>query len=140
MAKIVEAAAVEKVIRRYLEVKGYTLSPPKKRGQTGPDIVARHDRSTYFVEVIGFQEVPPIRSREFYEAFFRVISRDRDNLADDILVLGLPKRFKDGMRQRKQQYPKAWEKLGKTFPNLWLWYVDIELDTVEEYLWSSPFD
>jgi len=140
MAKTVEAAAVEKVIRKYLEIKGCTLSPPKKRGETGPDIVAENDRSTYFVEVIGFQEVPPIRSREFYEAFFRVISRDRDNIANDILALGLPKRFKDGMRQRKQQYPKAWEKLGRAFPNLRLWYVDTELDTVEEYPWSNPFD
>jgi hypothetical protein len=140
MAKTVEAKAVEKAIRRYLEAKGYVLSPPKGHGQTGPDIVARHKMSTYFVEIIGFQEVPSIRSREFYEAFFRVISRDRDNPADDVLVLALPKRFKDGMRQRKQQYPKAWEKLGKTFSNLWLWYVDTELNVIEEYPWSNPID
>ena len=140
MAKVVEAEAVEKVIREYLEAKGYKLSPPKRRGQTGPDIVARHNKSTYFVEIIGFQEVPSIRSREFYEAFFRVISRDRDNPADDVLVLGLPKRFKDGMRQRKQQYSIAWEKLGKTFSNLWLWYVDTELNGIEEYPWSNPVD
>jgi len=140
MAKTVEAKAVEKVIRKYLEGKGCSLSSPKKHGQTGPDIVARHDETTYFMEIIGFQEVAPIRSREFYEAFFRIISRDRDNPTDDVLVLGLPKRFKNGMRQRKQQYPMAWEKLGKTFPNLWIWYVDTYLNTVEEYPWANPFD
>lgn len=139
MAKLVQARDVEQVIRRSLEGKGYALSPRKKRGQTGADITARYDKSTLFVEVIGFQSNPPTRSREFYEAFFRVISRDRGN-PDDILIVGLPKRFKNGMRQRKQQYPVAWEKLGKAFPNLRLWYVDTEQNTLEEYPWSNPFD
>jgi hypothetical protein len=137
MPKLVEANDVEQVVRRYLGSKGCILSPHKEHGQTGVDIVARHGKSTWFVEVIGFQSHPPIRSREFYEAFFRVISRDRDN-PDHILVLALPKRFKNGMSQRKQQYPVAWGKLGGAFPNLRLWYVDTEHNTVEEYLWSDP--
>lgn len=140
MAKLVEAETVEQVIRNYLDGKGYTLSPPKRRGQTGPDIVANRGKSTLFIEVIGFQKVPPLRSREFYEAFFRVISRDRDNTTNDILVLGLPKRFKAGMRQRKQQYHVAWEKLGKAFPNLWLWYTDTSNSTIEEYPFLAPTD
>lgn len=119
MAKLVKAKDVEQVVCRYLGGKGCTSSPPKKYGQTGADITARCGKSTWFVEVIGFQSHPPTRSREFYEALFRVISRDRDNL-DDVLVLGLPKRFKDGMIQRKQQYPVAWEKLGR--PSLILGY------------------
>ena len=139
MAKLVEARDVEQVIRRYLEEKGCTLSPPKKCGQTGADITARRGRSTWFVEVIGVQSHPPTRSREFYEAFFGLISRDTDN-PDDVLIFGLPKRFKEGMMQRKEQYPVAWEKLGKAFPNLKLWYVDTQQDTVEEYPWSNPFD
>ena len=139
MAKSVEARQVEEALRRYLEDKGCTLSASKKHGQTGPDIVAKRGVSTWFVEVIGFQEHPPTRSREFYEAFFRLISRDRDN-PEDILVLGLPKRFKDGMRQRVQQYPVAWEKLGKAFPNLRIWYVDTEENLVEEYPWHPFFD
>lgn len=140
MAKAVEAKAVERAIHRYLEAKGYVLSPGKRHGQTGPDIMAKHNMSTFFVEVIGFREIPSMRSREFYEAFFPVISRDRDNPANDVLVLALPKRFQDGTGQRKQQYTIAWEKLGKTFSNLWLWYVDTELNTREEYPWSDPVD
>jgi hypothetical protein len=139
LAKTIEANKVEQVIRKYLEDKGCHLSTPKKSGETGPDIVAKSGKSTWFVEVIGFQEKPWIRSREFYEAFFRIISRDRGN-PNDNLVLVLPKRFKNGMRQRKLQYPVAWGKLGKAFPNLRLWYVDTEQDTLEEYSWSNPFD
>ena len=138
MAKLVEAKQVEQVIRRYLEGKGCMLSYPKKSGETGVDIIATCGDSTWLVEVIGFQSHPPTRSREFYEAFFRIISRDKGN-PDDILAISLPKRFKDGMRQRKKQYSVAWSKLGKAFPSLKLWYVDIENSTVEEYPWSDPF-
>ena len=139
MAKLTKSTEVEKVVRQYLETKGCTLSSHRKQGETGPDIEATSGKSTWFVEIIGFQEVPPLRSREFYEAFFRVISRDRDN-PDDTLVLALPVRFKDGMRQRVQNYPVAWEKLGKAFPNLRIWYVDTERGKVEEHSWSRPFD
>lgn len=139
MSQSVKATEVEQLIRKCLEEKAYTLSSHKKYGETGPDIVVKHGKFTWFVEVIGFQSHPPTRSREFYEAFFRLISRDRNN-PNDILVLALPKRFKDGMKQRKEQYPVAWEKLGKAFPNLKLWYVDTQQNTVEEYPWSNPFD
>lgn len=138
MAKLIDSKAVERVIRKHLESKGAVLSLAKKRGQTGPDIEARLGNLTYFVEVIGFQEKPPIRSREFYECFFRTISRDRDNPVH-ILLIGLPIRFKDGMKQRKRQYPIAWDKLGKVFPNLNLWYVDVEHNRIEQRSWSNPY-
>ncbi len=139
MVKLVEASHVEGVIRKYLEENGHNLSSPRKYGETGADITAEREESTCFVEIIGFQSHPPTRSREFYEAFFRVISRDRNN-PHDTLVLALPKRFKDGMSQRKQHYAFAWDKLGKTFTNLKLWYVDTENDEVAEYHWAHPYD
>lgn len=139
MVKLVEATDVERVIRKYLKESGYSLSSPRNYGQTGADIIAKFGESTCFVEIIGFQSHAPIRSREFYEAFFRVISRDRNN-PQDSLVLALPKRFKDGMRQRKQHYSVAWNKMGEAFPNLKLWYVNTDEDTVEEYQWSNPHD
>jgi len=139
MAKLIKAEAVEQVVRKYLEKKRFRLSPPKKQGQTGADIVAKRGKHTWFVEVIGFQPNPPTRSREFYESFFRIVSRDRDN-PDDVLVLALPERFKNGMRLRELQYPIAWEKLAKAFPNLKLWYVDTEQGRVEEHPWSTSSD
>lgn len=139
MAKLIAARQVEQVIRNYLQINGCALSSTKKPGETGADITARKGKHTWFVEVIGFESNPPTRSRDFYEAFFRVISRDRHN-RNDTLVIGLPKRFKNGMRQRKRQYPVAWEELGGIFPNLKLWYVDTQQSTLEEYPWSKPFD
>ena len=139
MGKSVKGTAVEKVIRSHLLAKGYSVSHPRGRGETGVDIEGKKDGSRYLVEAIGFQDNPPVRSREFYEAFFRVVSRDRDE-DSDVLVMGLPKRFKRGMRQRMQQYPVAWGKLGRAFPNLQIWYVDTESGSVEEHSWSSPYD
>lgn len=139
MAKSVKAKDIEQVIRGYLQEQGCALSVPKKRGQTGVDIAARRGEYTWLIEVIGFQDHPPTRSREFYEGFFRVISRDRGN-PNDILVLGLPLRFRNGMKQRKLHYGVAWDKIGKAFPNLKIWYVDTEHKTVKEYPWHCPSD
>lgn len=139
MPELVTAGEVEEVIRKHLGELECKMSSVKKWGETGADIIATRDESTWYIEVIGFHSNKSVRSRKFYEAFFRVISRDRNN-PNDFLIIGLPMRFKDGMRQRKQQYSVAWEKLGKAFPNLRLWYVDTEQDTLEEYFWSNPFD
>jgi len=139
MAKLTKSLEVEQVVRKYLEDKGCSISSYKRKGETGPDIKATRGKYTWFVEAIGFEEHPWIRSREFYEAFFRVISRDT-NSSNETLVLALPRRFKDGMRQRTRNYPVAWAKLGRTFSNLRIWYVDTEEGTVEEYQWATPFD
>ena len=92
MAKSIPASTVEQLIRYHLRAKACSLSGPKKPGGNGADIIARLGETNWFVEVIGFEDNPPSRSREFFEAFFRLISRDRDD-PSDVLVLGLPIRF-----------------------------------------------
>jgi hypothetical protein len=139
MPELITASEVEQVIRKYLEGYGCKLSSSRKWGETGADIIATRGKSTWHVEIIGFHSNKSIRSRKFYEAFFRVVSRDRGN-PNDILIIGLPVRFKNGMRQRRNQYSMAWDKLGKAFPNLQIWYADTERKTVEEYPWTVPFN
>ena len=50
--------------------------------------------------------------------------------------MALPARFEIGMARRKQQYGLAWNKIGATFPNLEIWYVDTITDHVKECTWS----
>ena len=114
------------------------MSKQRGNGETGADIIAQKNGVTTFIEIIGFQSSPPLRSREFYESFFRVISRDNNNL-DDVLVLALPNRFRIGMPQRKKQYLFAWGKLGSAFPNLQIWYINNESQTIDKHSWSNPF-
>jgi hypothetical protein len=90
------------------------LSDTKKRGETGCDLIATRESESLFIEIIGFHSVPPIRSREFYELFFRTISRDTGG-QNNRLVMALPARFAIGMRRRKQQSGLAWNKSAKPF-------------------------
>ena len=135
--KLVSADEVEKIVRAHLIQQGYSLTnAQRKHGETGCDVIAARDRARVFVEVIGFQSAPPIRSREFYECFFRAISRDQGK-PNDRLIMALPKRFADGMARRKRQYGLAWEKIGKAFPHLEIWYVDVNRSSVEERPWAD---
>ncbi len=136
--KLVSTDEVEKIVRAHLIQQGFSLTNVhRKHGETGCDVIAARGRARVFVEVIGFQSVPPIRSREFYECFFRAISRDEDRTGDR-LAMALPIRFSEGMRQRKSHYARAWDKIGRAFPNLEIWYVDTKTDTVVERSWKDP--
>lgn len=135
--KLVSAGEVEKIVRAHLTQQGYSLTnAQRKHGETGCDVIAAREGARVFVEVIGFQSVPSIRSREFYECFFRVISRDQGK-PNDRLVMALPKRFADGMKKRQQHYGLAWEKIGTAFPNLEIWYVDVNGCSVDERPWAD---
>ena len=58
MGKSVKGTAVEEVIRGHLLAKGYSVSHPRGRGETGVDIEGKKDGSRYLVEAIGFQDSP----------------------------------------------------------------------------------
>ena len=135
--KLVASRDVESVVNRYLRDKGYAVvCADRRNGTTGCDIIARYGGQRILLEVIGFQSVAPIRSREFYECFFRAISRDEDRTGDR-LVMALPIRFSDGIRQRKSHYAHAWNKISRAFPNLEIWYVDTKRGTVLERSWKD---
>jgi hypothetical protein len=72
-------AATERMLPTRLVAVGYSLSEQRGYGETGVDIVAVKGDETFQIEVIGYKKNPPQRSRDFYEAFFRVVSRlDQD--------------------------------------------------------------
>ncbi len=76
MALSVTGKEVESVLRELLPGEGYEIrNPRRKLGETGADIIARKGTVDIYIECIGFQNHPPTRSKQFYEAFFRAISR-----------------------------------------------------------------
>jgi hypothetical protein len=101
----------------------------------GADILADRDGVLTAVECIGFQENPPLRSKQFYEAFFRAISRLGQGAHR--CVMALPKRFGRGMEQRARQYGEAWARIGKAFPELEIWLVDINNLSYERRRWND---
>lgn len=82
---------VESALRRCLEADGHNLSAMRVDGETGVDILAAKDEVRVHVEVIGFKDSRPARSRGSCEVFFRAISR-LDQGATKI-VIALPERF-----------------------------------------------
>lgn len=87
MPSIVRNDVAETCLRRLLAAEGYRLSPKKRPGQTGVDITGSKGRKRFYIEVIGFKAHPPVRSRDFYEVFFRSISRIKDGAVHCVIAL-----------------------------------------------------
>ena len=135
MALSITGEQVESVLRQLLPKQGYEIrNTLRECGETGADIIVLKRDIKLFIECIGFQKRPPLRSKQFYEVFFRAISRLRDGAAK--CVIALPIRFKRGMSQRARHYGEAWTRIGVAFPELEIWFVDVEKNSYEVYKWN----
>ena len=121
MAQHVANNEAENCLRYCLRSEGYKLSAHRKNGETGVDIIACKEDNQYYIEVIGFKKSPPARSKDFYEIFFRAISRLKDGAKQ--LVIALPERFGNGLNQRAAHYGEAWRRIGEAFPELEIWLI-----------------
>ena len=87
MPCIVRNDAVENCLRCLLADEGFKLTAPRRNGQTGVDMIATRCGEHLHIEVIGFKSQPPTRSLDFYEAFFRAISRVKDGVTQCVIAL-----------------------------------------------------
>jgi len=134
MAQLIPSDDVERCLRACLETERYGLSSPRKNGETGVDLIAKKGNEKHFIEVIGFREFPPARSKDFYEVFFRAVSRLDDGAKS--LVIALPQRFGRGLNQRASHYGEAWKRIGNAFPELEIWLVNCERPSYERTSWN----
>ena len=98
---------------------------------------ARKPGDALFIEVIGFKDSPPARSKDFFEVFFRVISRLNEGARR--LVIALPDGFSRGLHQRASVYGPAWARLGVAFPELEVWLVDHKEPSYRRTTWAEWF-
>ncbi len=122
MPSVVSNDTVEKTLRELLKREGYSLSPQKAHGQTGVDILATRDGESYHIEVIGFKSSPSARAYDFYQVYFRAVSRLSEGAKH--CVIALPKRTGDGLPARAEQHHVAWLRIAEAFPELEIWLVD----------------
>ncbi len=122
MPAIVKNIEVEDCLRTCLEREGYSLSPKRSLGQTGVDIVATKDGNIFHIEAIGYKESGPARAKDFYEAFFRTVSRLNDGAKHCILAVS--SRAATGLPARAKQHRVAWLRIAEAFPELEIWLVD----------------
>jgi len=126
--------AVEATIRAALSHR-YKLTAERGHGETGADIIAKRGRETIAIEAISFKSSPPARAKDFFEAFFRAVSR-LDKGATRC-VMAMPKRFGMGLPQRAKATGLAWRRIGRAFPELEIWLVDTEAGDIRQTKWSE---
>ncbi len=135
MPAIVRSDQVEKTVRRELKKDGFKLSKQLGNGETGCDIVANKKRQRIHIEVISFKSSGPARSRDFFQSFFRAVSRLNDGAT--LCVIALPSRFGKGLPKRAAGYGVAWRRIGRAFPELAIWLVNVDDNIIERTKWNS---
>lgn len=135
MAALVSSGQVKSVVRAELERRGYALSAERGFGETGTDIIAQRNNEALHIEAIAFKKSPPARAKDFYESFFRAVSR-LDAKATRCII-ALPSRFRMGLPQRAKAIGPAWRRIGNAFPELEIWLVDVSLHVIKETKWNS---
>ena len=135
MAAIVSNKDTENCLRAILKSNGYTLNPERAYGETGVDILALKGQEESHIEVIGYKSSAPARAKDFYESFFRAVSRLKDGATR--CVIAIPINAKHGLPARARQYGEAWTRIGHTFPELEIWLVDIENKALTRTMWND---
>lgn len=135
MPAIVENQATEVCLRSILLSEGYSLSPERLHGETGVDIIATNQSGASHIEVIGHKSSGPARAKDFYEVFFRAISRLKDGA--EKCVIALPSLASRGLPARANQYGEAWSRIGRAFPELEIWLIDIDTKTYTRHKWNE---
>lgn len=135
MPSIVSQPAVDDCLRSILSRDGYELSGQLSHGQTGVDILASKSGEDWHIECIGFKSSPPARAKDFFESFFRSVSRLDDGAVH--CVIAAPKRFELGLPLRAARYRVAWRRLADTFPELEIWLVDVDRGNLEKTRWGE---
>lgn len=125
----------EDCLRKLLKAEGYDLTPYRLHGETGVDILAKKATVSLYIEVIGYKAAGPARAKDFFEAFFRAISRIKDGAKK--CVIAMPSLAERGLPNRARQYGKVWTRLGEAFPELEIWLVDTEKGTYKRTKWNQ---
>jgi hypothetical protein len=135
MAALISGKDVEMVLRDTLTRDGYKVSREREHGETGTDIVARRGSENLHIEAIAFKRSPPARAKDFYEVFFRAVSRLQNGATS--CVIALPSRFGMGLPQRAKAISPAWCRIGDSFPELKIWLVDTEERSIKRTDWND---
>ena len=136
MPEPISNAKAEEVIRQCLHEEGYKLSPERGWGETGVDIIAVKDGKKFYIEVIGYKKAGPARAKDFFESFFRTISRLKDGANN--LVMAMPDLHRTGLPARARNYGPAWERLGNAFPEMEIWLIKCETPySYSKYSWKE---
>lgn len=135
MPAIVTSSQIEHVVRQKLETEGYALSPARSLGENGGDIIAQRGAERVVVEAIAYKSSGSARAKDFYESFFRAISR-LDTGATRVIV-AVAEQARRGLPARVSQHRTGWRRIGAAFPELEIWIVDTLAGSIEIGKWAE---
>ena len=135
MPAVVSNSEVEDCLRSLLEVEGFGLSSRRSHGQTSVDIKATRGEEVYYIESIGYKESGAARAKDFYEAFFRAVSRLKDGAKH--CVIALSARAEVGLPARAKQHGVAWLRIADAFPELEIWLVNTSSRMYKRTSWRE---
>jgi hypothetical protein len=127
----------EIILRQVLEKQGFELNPQRVHGEHGVDILAKMDDRSLHIECIGYKKSGSARAKDFFEGFFRSVSRLNDDARE--CIIALPSDHKIGINRRVSQHRVAWERIGRAFPELKVWFVNSS-GSYDEYGWNDLFN
>lgn len=128
--------ATEECLRSILKIDDYVLSPQLKNGETGTDIIAEKNGIKFYIEVIGYKKKGPSRAKDFYEVFFRSVSRLNEPGCKHCII-ALPSPAKIGLPLRAVHHKIAWQRIANSFPELEIWLIDYKTKTIEKSHWGD---
>lgn len=107
-------------------------------GQIGTDLIIKHSKTTYYIEIEGLDEIAHVNEKNFHRSFFRILTRMKLHKGKDNfkLVIAFPADIGDGKGRRQNFGKEAWGRISKAFPMLEFWRVDTRKDEVIMYPWE----
>ena len=127
---------VEQCLRALLVAEGYEMNPPRAYGEIGTDVIAERDGDAWHIEVIGYKKHGPARAKDFFEVFFRSVSRLNDSRVKHC-VIAVAKQAEAGLPARASHHRVAWQRIATAFPELKLWLVDVDNRSYERTSWGD---
>lgn len=134
MRASITSSEVEDCLRQLLKDEGYSMSSTRLHGENGVDVIASRGSETYHIEVIGYKKVGAVRAKDFFEGFFRIVSRLNDGAMH--CVLALSHHAAAGLPARARQHRVAWLRIAEAFPELEIWLVDTENRVYSRTTWD----
>ena len=111
------------------------MNPPRAYGENQTDIIARRGKEICHIEVIGYRRIGPARAKDFYEAFFRAVSRLNGGAKN--CVIALSQRAEIGLPARASHHRVAWKRIAEAFPELEIWLVDTSNGGYKRHSWGD---
>jgi len=68
------------------------------------------------IEVIAYKSSGPARAKDFYEAFFRAISRIDDGATECVIAMAAQAEM--GLPARARQHGSSWKRIGQSFMSI----------------------